>query len=168
MSLVIENGTEVPNAQSYVTVAEVIAFAVARGIVLPSTADAAVEILIHKAMDMLESLEPQFQGARVTSTQPLAWPRKGVMLNGFPVPENSIPALLKKGLCQLATDASSIDLMPLGDGREVIEEKVDVLSTKYAERGVTAPQPYLTAFYAIVDPLLASGGMLNLELTRTL
>jgi len=166
MSLVIEDGTEVAGAQSYVTVAEVVAFAAARGIVLPSTAEADVEILIHKAMDMLESLEPQFRGARVTDTQALAWPRKEVMLNGFAVAETTIPAILKKGLCQLATDASATDLMPRGDGREVIEEKVDVLSTKYAERGVTAPQPYLTAFCAIIDPLLASGGTLQLELSR--
>lgn len=168
MSLVIEDGTEVANAQSYVTVAEVVAFAAARGIVLPSTADSAMEILIHKAMDMLESLEVQFQGSRVTSTQPLAWPRKEVTVNGFPVPETTIPALLKKGLCQLATDASVTPLMPNGDGREVIEEKVDVLSTKYAERGNTAPQPHFTAFYAIIDPLLESGGAFNLELSRTL
>lgn len=166
MSLVIENGTIVPNAQSYVTVAEVIAFAAARGIVLPATTDAAVEILIHKAMDLLESIEAQFQGTRVSDTQVLAWPRKDVSLNGFPVAETTIPALLKKGLCQLATDAATTDLMPIGTGREVIEEKVDVLSTKYAERGNTAPQPHLTAFYAAIDPLLASGGVFNLELTR--
>jgi hypothetical protein len=168
MSLVIEDGTEVASAQSYVTAAEVTAYATQRGIVLPSVADAAVEILIHKAMDLVESLESRFQGARVTDTQVLSWPRKEVSVNGFPVPETTIPALLKKALCQLATDAASIDLMPNGDGKEVIEEKVDVLSTKYAERGVTAPQPHLTAFYAIVDPLLRSGGLFNLELSRTL
>jgi hypothetical protein len=166
MSLVIENGTGVANAVSYVTTAEVTSYATTRGIVLPDATDAAVEILIHKAMDMLESLESQFQGIRVTSTQPLAWPRKEVSLNGFPVPENTVPALLKKALCQLATDASQIDLMPRGDGREVIREKVDVLETEYAARGVAAPQPHLTAFYAILDPLLGSGGVFNLELSR--
>ena len=117
-------------------------------------------------MDFLESLESRIQGTRVSSEQVLSWPRANVSLNGFDVLETTIPAVLKKALCQLAVDADGFDLMPTGDGREVIKEKVDVLEATYAATGAAVPQPALTAFYNILAPLLASGGAFTLELER--
>ena len=166
MSLVIEDGTVVVSAQSYVTVAEVVAYASQRGVALSLTSDAHVEILIHRAMDFLEAQEARFQGSRVSPDQELSWPRKDVVVNGFEVEGDTLPPLLKKALCQLVLDADTLDLMPNGDGREIIREKVDVLETQYAQRGVTAPQPSLTAFFTLLGPLLDAGGVFSLEIER--
>lgn len=167
MALVLETGAIVANAEAYVAAVEVVAYAAKRSVTLTSVTDAHVESLIVKAMDLLESLESRIQGTRVSSEQVLSWPRANVSLNGFDVLETTIPAVLKKALCQLAVDADGFDLMPTGDGREVIKEKVDVLETTYAATGAAVPPPpTLTAFYNILAPLLASGGAFTLELER--
>lgn len=166
MALIIETGSIVPNADSFITVAELTAYTAKRLVVLSATTDGHLESLIIKAMDFLESLESRMQGSRVDPTQTLSWPRSGVQLNGFDVPENAVPELLKKALCQLSTDADLFALMPTGDGREVIKKKVDVLETTYAETGAATPQPTLTAFYNILGPLLSSGGAFTLDMDR--
>lgn len=166
MSLVIEDGSLVDSADSYVTVEEVLEYAEKRALVLSLTTDAHVETLVHRAMDLLEAQETTFQGTRVSAEQPLSWPREGVILNGFDVDPTTIPVALKKALCQLAVDADSRDLMPTSDGREVIEEKVDVISTKYAQTGNASPQPSLTAFFTLLRPLLDTDGGYLLELER--
>lgn len=166
MALTIETGAIVPDADSYVDIEDVTLYANKRGVVLSDDTDEAVERLIVKAMDFLETQEPQMQGTRVSAEQNLSWPRSGVYLNGFDVAEDSIPSLLKKALCQLALDADVFDLMPTSNGREVIKEKVDVIETTYSEAGSASPQPSLTAFYNILAPLLTSGGSFSLDLTR--
>jgi len=166
MALIIEDGSPVADANSYVTAANVTEFATLRGITLSSVADAHVESLIIKAMDFLESQEPRFRGSRVSADQMLSWPRQDVQLNGFDFPSTAIPVQLKKALCQLAIDADTLDLMPTTDGREVIKEKVDVIETTYAESNSASPQPALTAFFSLLAPLLSSGGVFTLSMER--
>lgn len=166
MALIIENGTQVLNAEAYVAAADVTGYATKRGLSLSSVADASVEALIVRAMDFLESLESRFQGSRVSSTQVLSWPRLNVQLNGFDFSSSAVPQILKNALCQLAINADTLDLMPTTDGREVIKEKVDVIETTYAESNSSSPQPALTAFFNLLAPLLASGGVFTLDMER--
>jgi hypothetical protein len=117
-------------------------------------------------MDFLETLEARFAGTRVSETQALAWPRADVQVNGFDLAEDTIPAVLVKALCQLAYDAEKVDLMPRGDGREVTKEKIGPLEFTYAETNSAAPQPSLTAFWALIDPLLSASGGFLLDLAH--
>ena len=61
--IIIEDGTNVEGANSFVTVEECRAFAEARGLTLPVD-DSDVEILLIKAVDYLNSIENRFQGHR--------------------------------------------------------------------------------------------------------
>jgi hypothetical protein len=161
MALIIEDGSNVENADSFATVAECRAFATSRGLSLP-TDDADVEILLRKATDYLNSIESKFQGYRYyyADGQALCFPRGDIYEFDKSI-DGEIPKSLKDGQCQLAVDADSNDLLAPGSGREVIEKKIGPLTTKWNPTGNSAPQYSPTAALAILDPLLkpASSGM---------
>jgi hypothetical protein len=158
VSLTVEDGSLPDAANSYVSVSDTRLFAAARGITLPGT-DAAVEVLLTKALDYIEALRAEFQGNKLSTTQSLQWPRVGCAVDGFPVAQNEIPAVLPKAQAQLACDVYALGtLMPTGDGRVVIEERVEgAVDTKYADHGDNNPQPQLTAARHLLAPLLLGG-----------
>ena len=162
MSLIIEDGTIVAGAESFVTVAEARDWAAKRGVTLSAT-DSVVEVLLRKAADFLQSIEPQYKGYRVDTTQVLAWPRQQVYLfgNKTAIATTYIPQQLKDAQCQLAVDASTRDLQPTGDGRQVIEKTVDVLTTRYSDTKSSSVTPALNKAMGILGPLLRSVGPLS-------
>lgn len=158
MALVIENGSLVSGATSYVSVAEVRAYATARASNLTAS-DPAIEAACIVAMDFLESLRAEYRGSKVEpATQSLQWPRTGATLDGAEIPPTVIHKILKDAQCQLAIEsANGLDLMPTGDGREVIRKKIDVLETEWKPGSGGATQPVLTRVRALLNPLLKVG-----------
>ena len=161
MALIVEDGTLIPDANTYVSADEVTEFALARGVTLP--VGAATEVLIIKAMDWLESLSARYQGAIVSETQELQWPRSGVVLNGYEIADTVIPKALKKALCQVVMDLfSGIDPQAnFAATPAVIKEKVDVLETTYSELTQDSI-PYLRKAFDFLEPLFgaaAAGGV---------
>lgn len=157
MALVIEDGSLVDGATSFATVAQLTTYAASRGVTnLPDT-EPGKEVLLIKAMDFLASQESRFQGARVSATQSLSWPRSGVVLFGSEFAEDAIPKNLIDAQCQLAMDAVSVDLQPNGTGREVIREKLDVLETEYAPTGSGTLQPQLNKALSLLSILFTTG-----------
>ena len=170
MALIIEDGTNVASASSFVTVAECQAYAAARGLELPAT-DAAIEILLIKAMDFINSLEFDFQGWRVNNAQLHTWPREGAYLFSESILVSEIPQILKDAQCRLAFDVSLSELQSTGSGRVVVKEKVGPLETHYSNDGVSNQQINPTAAFAILKPLLndvstLGGGGVNLLVGR--
>lgn len=161
MALVIENGSLVAGATSYVTVEAARAFAEARAATLPVD-DGELESLLIQAADFLESYRDKFKGSKVDpSLQDLQWPRAGVNIDGYDFPEDEIPKQLIYAQCQLAIEANLTDLMPTGDGRDVIREKVDILETEYAPGSGGVAQPYFPKVDAFLAPLLKKTGGLS-------
>lgn len=153
MTITVEDGTIVSNANSYESEANVIAFAAARGVTIASE-DA--ESLIIRAMDYIETR--LYQGCQVEfGTQALSWPRDYVYIEGNLLDNDSIPSRLKNGLCQLC-----IDLQNEYDPQEVItrqikEEQCDVLKQVYMDGAVDSP--ILQKVNAWLAPLLDSDGL---------
>jgi len=110
MSLIIEDGTEVANANSYTTDAELVAYALARGITIPAT-EALRDVLQIKAMDYLASLEMNYKGIRVTQTQLLSFPRFNVDLNGYILNSDTIPLELKNGQLELSLQVQAEEIL---------------------------------------------------------
>lgn len=169
MSLVVETGAIVEGADTFATVAELRVYAQKRGLTVPA-GDEACEVLLIQAMDYLQAQEQRLKGIRVREEQPLAWPRVGVAVNGYEIPSTSIPADVKSAQMQLAIDAQTLDLQPNIDAAAqqgpVIEETVDVLTTKFA-----APvQQLLTSRFTKADGLMAkfyARGLGEARVTRT-
>ena len=149
-TIIIEDGTVVPGANSYVTEAELTTYAADRGITLT----AATDVLLIKAMDYIESLS--FIGSKGSEGQPLQWPRSNVYIDGFYFVPTTIPPALQTG--QIATAlAIDADTGPLATvDRSTKREKVDVIEVEYMDSA--AAQPIVKTINAAMRKLLVSGG----------
>lgn len=160
MALVIEDGSLIAGANSYVSLDDARLYANARGVELPAD-DAEAAALLIRAMDYLESHEPKFIGERVSRDQPLSWPRKGVTIEGFEWSETEIPRQVRNA--QLAL------IVEINDGADpfnppanlpVVAESVDgAVSVQYANPDkvlrVSATAPSET----IIKTLLKRSGL---------
>ena len=155
----------IPGTDTYATEAELATYAAARGI----TVTGSQSVILTLAMDFLATLEDQWQGERTSPTQPLAWPRTGVYVYGTALADDAIPQSLKDAQCRLALDADAgIALLPTvgaGSKGSMIEQTVDVITTKWAE-GANNTQPVFTAANGLLKPLMKAGGGINFEVRR--
>lgn len=158
MALVIEDGTVVAGANTYVDVETAKEYAAARGVDL-GTDDVVTEQRLLGAMDYLESL--RYRGRRTEpDEQLLAWPRSGVCYDGVAIGSNIIPARLKAAQSQLVIELfngvvifSSSGASSTG-GEFIKKEKVDVLETEYATPKETGEVLLSVASMPAVDALL--------------
>lgn len=153
-----------PGTDTYASEAELSAYAAARGITVTGTPS-----VLLLAMDYLATLEDRWQGERTSPTQPLAWPRTGVYVYGTALADDAIPQSLKDAQCRLALDADAgTALLPTvgaGSKGSMIEQTVDVITTKWAE-GANNTQPVFTAANGLLKPLMKAGGGINFEVRR--
>ncbi len=144
--LIVENGTVVADANTYIDRAFYIAYAASRGSVVIS--DAAADVDIIKGMDYLET--QRFIGERLydglpamyapidaaIAEQPCAWPRKGIYhCDDQPTALHIIPHNLKRAQAQVALDVHNgfNPFVNVAAGKVVISEKVGPISRAYAE-----------------------------------
>ena len=158
-SLIVENGSNVPNANSYVNQANAREYAVARGIdTLPIDDDALAAMLIQ-AMDYIEAKGCLFQGYPTNTGQALSWPRTGVVINCQDFDANSIPKQLVGAQVQLAIAISKgVDILPtIKPSDFVIEETVGPITTKYSDPAKIAlgdMSANVTAVNVLLQPLM--------------
>lgn len=142
MALIVENGTRVPGANSYVSLADFKSWADARGITYGS--DATVEQQILRAMDYIEGLN--FVGFKETETQSLQWPRVNVVIDGFGLDASTIPAELKVSVYEATKVEIDGDSKIAPVDRQVISETVDAISITYKDNaGTQRNTPALTS-----------------------
>lgn len=168
--MIVEDGTIVANADSYVTVAEADAYLAARGMdtawaLLSNTVK---ESLLVRAVDYMQAAyRARWKGHRSWDTQSLDWPRQGVLMTDMPIGQqiqyNTIPRELKAGQIELALRQMADQATPLMRDLErgVVSEGVGPLSVTY---DTNSPQQVR---YAQVENLLAplmhsSGSMVRL------
>lgn len=150
MAIVVEDGTVVTGANSYVSEAELTTYASDRGIAITGEND---ELLIQ-AMDYIESLD--FIGIKWTKDQPLVWPRVDVLIDGYYQDVEDIPTQLKNGqmAVALAIDAGNGPLIDLP--RNTKREKVGDLEVEYMDG--TASVTIARTINANLRKLLKNGG----------
>ena len=134
MALIIEDGSQVANSNTYVSDGEYVAYAAARGKAIGATAGAR-EIELIKAMDYIEGHRSEFKGSKVISTQSLQYPRLGVYIDGFIVDSDEIPSELENAQMEAAIIIFSTELLNTGATSDIKLEKVDVLEVEYFQGG---------------------------------
>jgi hypothetical protein len=150
MTIIVEDGSIVANANSYNTIAEVQAFADSRGYTLPAD----FSIRFPKAMDYLESLAESFKGSRSQpTTQSLQFPRTGISLWGVEVSSSSIPDLLKRAHCQAIVELGLGELIARPTDK-VKKSKVDVIETEYFDHGLSSDSVDMTKIESFLKPLI--------------
>lgn len=107
--LIIEDGSIVPGADSFATVAELVTYAANFGKTIPST-EAARESILRRAA--LEMQAMAWYGTLVSMDQALSWPRYDVYRGEWLLPSNAIPAQIKAGQMALAAEIHADDLAP--------------------------------------------------------
>ena len=154
MALTIEDGSIVAGANSYISVQDARDYALARGLTLPVD-DTEVEHLVVRAFDYLQSLV--YKGSKVEPYHVAEFPRNDLYVQGILFPNDSIPHNLITAQCDLTFQANSVDLLPTGDGREVVREKVDVVEVEYSAKGSAVSKPVFTKAASLLKDLLALG-----------
>lgn len=166
MALVVEDGTIVPNANSYADLSTIRAYSLARGVDLSAVPDADLEVPAIKAMDYLEASDQtrRYQGDRVDIGQELSFPRSGVYVDGMALPADEVPRYAVHAQCALTMEIyAGADALPSRTGGQVVKEKLGDLEVQYSEKG---PDPFTPAF-GTVDALLSNLFKRNgLELVR--
>jgi hypothetical protein len=161
MTLILEDGTLVADADTYATLDVSRAFTEKRGFV-PVATDIALEADLIKAMDFIESHRDKFKGDIVDETQSLQWPRKNVYINNFLFDEKSIPQELIDAQCQLAIELSNgVVLLRTVTEAFITEQTVDVIKTKYDEKGAGVNSNSLPYVDIFLDVLLTSTSVLQ-------
>ena len=144
MSLIIESGVGLSNAQSYVDTTFVNAYFLLRGITFTST-----DANIINAMDYFEATFSQsWKGEKLVSTQALSFPR---LIDGI----NTYPVQVKNAICELAYKASTATLLP-DPSQAVKREKVDVIEVEYQD--FTSANTSYSLVNAMVSPWLNGSG----------
>lgn len=149
-TIVVEDGTVVSGANSYVSESELTQYASDREIVVNSS----LSTLLIKAMDYIESLS--FIGMKHTEDQPLQWPRDEVWVDGYYIERETIPKELKRGqmAVALAIEAGNGPLDTVERG--VKREKADVVEIEYMDN---APAEVINrTINAALKKLLVAGG----------
>ena len=141
-TLIVEDGTIVANANSYVTVAEVTAFCVNYGLDSWSSLGNTEKITATIRATAFIDSEYNFKGIKMSFDSPLEWPRWGVYdesdvdLTNLTPEEmyfyQEIPQALKNACCRAAYEESvSVGVLQSNLVSGIKREKTDVLETEY-------------------------------------
>jgi len=158
MTLIVEDGTGKPNAESYVSSAELTAYASDRGITIVGDVDA----LLLKSILYIDQLS--FSGLKLTKEQSMQWPRSNVSIDGFSVELDEIPRLLKDLQFEVSIAIGNGN-DPLADvERSIKREKVDAIEVEYLDN--SAPFVYSLRIKSLERKLTAFSGGVSFSVTR--
>lgn len=172
MALIVEDGTGIAGAESYVSVAASLVYHSNRGndVWAALATDTIREQCLRKATDyMLQVYRVSWKGYRKLSTQVLDWPRSFVYLepfvhgnSGLPYPylvsDIIVPVEVQNACCELALRAITSPLAPdLTRAKE--EVKVGPIAVKYDKNSEELPRypaaDRMLSIYLIVAPMNA-------------
>ena len=171
--MIVEDGTGVEDANSYVTEAFADAYFLDRGNTTWSAAlTTAKEQALIKATDYIElRFRDRFKGNLAPEATTLAWPRQYVYdRRGEPV-LLTVPTDIQKATCEYALRALSADLLPdpnVADSGQAVKrtfDKVGPIETEIEYEGAGARpdliRPYPTADKLLVYWLAGVGGVIR-------
>lgn len=169
MALIVENGSIVSGANSYVSREDYITFSASVGVTIADTDSADIELI--KAAQFIDQHEANLKGDRVTRDQPMAFPRTGVVIDGWDWSYTEIPRNVI--LCQMQTaldinsgfDPWNPSTNPnLAVKRERVEGAIDVT---YAVGDSTGQKLSRTSTAdALLKSLLDRSGLFSIPLER--
>lgn len=168
MPLIVEDGTGLENANSYVDIAEAQTIADSRGISL-NTDETLLSQELLQAADRLNTYERQFSGARLDVDQGLSYPRTDSYRLGSKYPSDRIPKELKLAQVTMAGILNAGGELWSVDYAGVKREKIGPLEMEYADNAAdSVGNPELPQIDAILQPLLSFSGMspFNFRVTR--
>lgn len=150
-TIIVEDGSLISGANSYISVANFQTYASDRGITITGTE----EDLLIQAMDVLNGYN--YLGYRYTEDQALPWPRGGVVKHEiYYYDTNEIPQILIDAQCEiaLAIDAGYNPLAVITRDKKKV--KAGSVEVEYMDG--TVSNPVSPKIMNKLSPLLAGGG----------
>ena len=142
MALIIENGSLVTGANSYITVDGWKSWMDDRNI-SHTNSDSKIEGAIMRAMDYFESLH--FVGEKHEDTQALQWPRDYVYIDGYSIESDEIPKEVKAAMYEVTKMELDGDSPIKEQGRATVSEKIgDIQVTYKGNAGMRKTTPAFT------------------------
>ena len=156
MSLVVESGMGLADADSFISLIDARAFAAKYGITLP-TNDEAAEVALRQGCQYVELQQKCFSGSRLTTTQSLSWPRTGATnAYGAEYADGDMPAQLGYSQVYAAAEyAAGTDVRATDDGKSIASEEVTgAVAVSYFNNGKTGGAVVITRAMDALSPLL--------------
>jgi hypothetical protein len=131
MTLIIEDGTGKPDAESYASAEDMAMYAVKFGVTIPAEVPAQ-EALLRRAALAMDGMT--WKGRKSNSEQALSWPRRGVELDYELKPDNYLPARVPYGQMALAAEIHQDDIDPVEKrkGAVTLERVEGAVTREYA------------------------------------
>jgi len=131
MTLIIEDGTGRPDAESYASAEDLAMYAVKFGVVIPAEVPAQ-EALLRRAALAMDGMT--WKGRKSNSEQALSWPRRGVELDREIKPDKYLPARIQYGQMALAAEIHTDDVDPIEKrkGAVTLERVEGAVTREYA------------------------------------
>lgn len=153
MALIVEFGAGLPDADSYVSVADCAAYATAHGLTFAGD-EPAKEARLRRATQYLDA-QYAYKGEEQTDAQALAWPRT--------VAPGVVPREIVAACCELA--CKSGDLWQDVDAAPLIEKTIGPITKKFAAPG-NGGQKRFAAVDALVKRWVAGGNGTMVKVVR--
>lgn len=132
MALIVENGTGLADAESYITVAELKSFCTSRGYSLAGSSDTVLEQRLRQAATYIDTIL-RYKGSKLSSGQALEFPRES-LTDDAGLAVAGVPRRVKQAAGELAYKALAEALyQDLERGGKVVSESVGPISTTYAD-----------------------------------
>ena len=153
--LIVEDGTIVSGADSFVSLVDAREIAAKFGLTLPVD-DTEAEAALRNGAVYIGLQEPMMRGLRVSPLQELSFPRQGVTLYGYQVAADSIPAQVIRAQVIAAVEyGNGTDVRASTDGRATSMERVEgAVAVQYFNNGATGATTVITAAIDALRPLL--------------
>lgn len=124
MPLIVEDGSIVAGADSYISLPDARTLAVNWGLDLPVD-DAKCEIALRRGAQYLGLLESQYSGTRTDDAQALSWPRTDATRYSIALNTDEIhPDLQLAQVEAAAVYGSGTSVRTIDDGRQVTSEEI--------------------------------------------
>lgn len=167
MSIIVENGSGLPTAESYISVADATTYftSINNTLWAALASDAVREACLRKATAfMIGRYRPKWNGTRKSTTQALDWPRSLVPIKDAPdlyggadsyYDDASVPIPVAQACASLALRAASAELLA-DQSRTISSVTVGPISTTYDP--VSQQDKKYKEIDAMLRPFLRTGG----------
>jgi hypothetical protein len=162
MTLEVENGTGMPNADAYCSVAYVDDYCTRMGKAWAGT-EPQKAAFVRQATQYIDSVFA-FSGVRAHAEQALAWPRSGATLHGHSIAGDAMPARLLDACAELAIRASVAPLLTDKGAQEVESVTVGPISRKLGKSTNNGQVRFLLVEKMLAPLFDSKFGLLRVEL----
>jgi len=157
--IIVEDGSNVVDANSYVNLVDARAILTPLGQDLDEVDEIAEQQILNSAR-YIEAFRARYQGQKTTANQPMQWPRIGVVIDDWHIDSDIIPEDLIDAQVFSAYELSQGNALQASSSGQSVssEEVVGAVKVSYFDTGAIDGSPILVRVNDSLNPLFKSDG----------